>query len=130
MLNRVILIGRLTADPELKHIGQENIPMCKFCIAVDRRFKNQDGEKETDFINCTAWRKTAELISQYVKKGHRLAVEGTLQQDRWETKEGEKRSTYSVQIDNFAFLESARQNTPAENLPATPEENDDDSLPF
>lgn len=106
MFNRIILIGRLTADPELKTLSND-ISLCKFTLAVDRRFKNAAGEKETDFINCTAWRKQAEIICQYVKKGHKLAIEGTLQQERWETKEGEKRSSYGVQVDNFTFLEAA-----------------------
>ena len=139
MFNRIILIGRLTADPELKTVGQDT-QLCKFTLAVDRRFKNAQGEKETDFINCTAWRKQAEIICQYVKKGHKLAIEGTLQQERWETKEGEKRSTYGVQVDNFTFLEAAAKTgeaSPATNGATAPAQgtfeppvSPDDDLPF
>lgn len=138
MFNRIVLIGRLTADPELKFVG-DNIALCKFSLAVDRRFKDDKGEKQTDFINCTAWRKQAEIICQYVKKGHKLAIEGTLQQERWETKEGEKRSSYGVQVDNFTFLEAAAKTgeaAPAANGATAPTQGtfepsvSPDDLPF
>ncbi len=129
MFNRIVLIGRLTADPELKFVG-DNIALCKFSLAVDRRFKDDKGEKQTDFINCTAWRKQAELIAQYVKKGHKLAIEGTLQQERWETKEGEKRSTYTVQVDNFTFLEAAANGATAPAQGTFEPSVSPDDLPF
>lgn len=105
MINRVILIGRLVADPEAKYT-QSGLAVCNFRLAVERNFKNAEGEKETDFINCVAWRKTAELIAEYCKKGHLIGVDGSLQMRRYETREGEKRTTYEVQCDSVQFLES------------------------
>jgi len=116
MLNRVILIGRLTADPEIKYT-QSGIARGSFRLAVDRQYKNQQGERETDFLNVVVWRKLAELVGEYVKKGRLVAVEGRLQSRTWEAKEGEKRTLYEVVGDNVEFLESRRP-TGAESAPS------------
>ena len=107
MFNRIILIGRLTADPELKTVGQDT-QLCKFCLAVDRRFKNAQGEKETDFIDCVAWRQTGEFVSKYFTKGSMIVVSGRLQIRNWTDKEGNKRRSAEVVADNVYFGESKR----------------------
>ena len=104
MINCVILVGRLTADPEIRYT-QSGIPVANFSIAVERNFKNSAGERETDFINIVAWRKTAELMAEYTKKGHMIGVDGTLQMRKYQTKEGENRTVYEVQADSIQFLE-------------------------
>ncbi len=119
MLNRVILIGRLTADPEMRYT-QSGVPVARMRLAVDRRFKSASGERETDFINLTAWRKVAELVGQYMKKGRLIAVEGSLQMNRFQTKEGENRVTYEVVVDNVQFLERGTGGRPEEAALAPP----------
>lgn len=104
MLNRIILIGRMVADPEIR-FTQSGIPMANFSIAVERNFKSATGEKLTDFIRIVAWRKQAELIGEYVKKGYMVAVEGSLQQRKYQTKEGENRTIYEVMADSVQFLD-------------------------
>ena len=104
-LNLVILTGRLTKDPELKH-GASGSAYCKFTIAVNR-MKKEDG---ADFIFCSAFGKTAELIAEYVRKGHQLGVQGRLQQDTYE-KDGEKISKTGVTVDKIDFLESKKEET-------------------
>lgn len=88
MLNRTIMMGRLTRDPELRKT-QTGTPVCSFSIACDRGFKNASGEKETDFFDCVAWRQTAEFVSQYFTKGRMVVVEGRLQNRNWTDKEGQ-----------------------------------------
>jgi single-strand DNA-binding protein len=143
MLNRVILIGRLTADPEVKYTPS-GIAVGRFCLAVDRRYKNQQGQRETDFLNIVAWRKTAELVGEYLKKGRLVAVEGQLQSRKWETKEGEKRTSYEVVADSVQFLESRKpagaESAPSDGMEAPPPPNEEsigepsepagDDLPF
>ncbi len=104
MINNVVLVGRLTRDPEVRYT-QSGIAVCSFSLAVERNFKNQAGEKETDFINCTAWRKPGEIIGQYTSKGHLLGVQGSLQMRKYQDKDGNNRTAYDVVIENFQFLE-------------------------
>lgn len=104
MINRINLIGRLVADPEIRYT-QSGLPVANIRIAVDRNYKNSSGERETDFIRCVAWRKAAELINQYSAKGHLIAIEGALRMNKYQTKEGENRTTYDVEIENFQFLD-------------------------
>ncbi|NPU96524.1 MAG: single-stranded DNA-binding protein [Candidatus Omnitrophica bacterium] len=123
MINRVILIGRLVADPEMRYT-QSGIPVVRMRLAVDRRFKNASGERETDFINLTAWRKQAELVGQYMKKGRLIAVEGSLQVNKFQTKEGENRVTYEVVVDNIQFLDRGPAGRPEEGgYPPPSDEN-------
>ena len=107
MLNKIILMGRLTRDPELRHTGN-GTTVASFSIAVDRDFKSQSGEKETDFIDIVAWRSTAEFVSKYFSKGRMAVVEGRLQIRDWTDKDGAKRRTAEVVADNVYFGDSKR----------------------
>ena len=105
MLNKIILMGRLTRDPELRRT-ESGTAVCSFSIAVDRDFKSKNGEKETDFIDIVAWRATAEIVSKYFTKGRMAVVEGRLQIRDWTDKEGGKRRSAEVIADNVYFGDS------------------------
>ena len=108
MLNRIILMGRLTRDPELRHT-QTGTPVASFSLAVDRDFKDKTtGEKSTDFIDIVAWRNTAEFVSKYFTKGRMAVVEGRLQIRDWTDKDGGKRRSAEVVADNVYFGDSKR----------------------
>lgn len=108
MLNRIILMGRLTRDPELRRT-QNGTAVTSFSIAVDRDFKNKDtGEKSTDFIDIVAWRQTAEFVCDYFSKGRMAVVEGRLQIRDWTDKDGNKRRSAEVLADNIYFGDSKR----------------------
>lgn len=104
-LNRVILIGNLTRDPELRFTPSGS-PVANFGLAVNRTYTNKQGEKvdNVDYFNIVAWAKLAELCSEYIRKGSPIAVEGRLQSRSWETTEGQKRSTVEVVAENVQFL--------------------------
>ena len=135
MLNRVILIGRLTRDPELRYVPSGQ-PVASFTLAVDRPFTNQAGERETDFIDIVAWRKLADQVSQHLSKGRLVAVEGRLQIRSYETQDGQKRKVAEVVADAVRFLD--RKGGPAAAAPAagTPEpatadfEPEEEDVPF
>ena len=112
MLNRVTLMGRLVADPELRSTAS-NLSVCSFRIAVDRDYKKGD-QKETDFIDIVAWRSTAEFVANYFKKGRVIAVDGRLQIRPWEDKDGNKRFATEVVADNVYFGDS-RPNQNSQN---------------
>ena len=108
MLNRIILMGRLTRDPELRHT-QAGTPVASFSLAVDRDFKSRDGgERATDFIDIVAWRATAEFVSKYFTKGRMAVVEGRLQLRDWTDRDGNKRRSAEVVADNVYFGDSKR----------------------
>lgn len=107
MLNRIIIMGRLTRDPELRHT-QSGTAVASFSLAVDRDFKNQNGEKETDFIDVVAWRNSAEFVSRYFAKGRMAVVEGRLQIRPWEDRQGNKRRSAEVVADNVYFGDSKK----------------------
>jgi len=107
MLNNVTLLGRLTRDPELRHT-QSNIPVASFTLAVERDFK-EGGQKQTDFVDCIAWRGTAEFVSKYFVKGQMAAVTGRLQIRDWTDKEGNKRRNAEVVADQIYFTGSKRE---------------------
>ena len=107
MLNKIILMGRLTRDPELRRTGT-GTAVTSFSLAVDRDFKSQSGEKETDFIDIVAWRSTAEFVSKYFTKGRMAVVEGRLQFRDWTDRDGNKRRTAEVIADNVYFGDSKR----------------------
>ena len=108
MLNRIILMGRLTRDPELRHT-QAGTPVASFSLAVDRDFKDKaTGEKGTDFIDIVAWRQTAEFVSRYFAKGRMAVVEGRLQLRDWTDKDGNKRRTAEVLAEHVYFGDSRR----------------------
>jgi len=104
MLNRVILVGRLTAAPEMRYVSETGTAMAKFRLAVDRKFQSQKGEKRTDFIPIVTWGKLAERCKEYLVKGQLVGVVGELQIREWETAQGEKRRTAEVQADDVRFL--------------------------
>lgn len=120
MLNKIILMGRITRDPELRRT-QSGTAVTSFSLAVDRDFKSQNGEKETDFIDIVAWRNTAEFVSKYFSKGRMAVVEGRLQIRDWTDRDGGKRRTAEVIADNVYFGDSKRDDSapaPANNEPA------------
>ena len=102
-MNRVVLVGRLTKDPEMRTTSS-GISQTRFTIAVNRRTANQNGQREADFISCVAWRGTAETIAKYLKKGREIAVEGRLQTGSYDAQDGTKRYTTDVVVDNFTFI--------------------------
>ena len=104
MLNRIILIGRLTRDPELRYVPSGQ-PVASFTLAVDRSFVNQQGERATDFIDIVAWRRLAEQVTQHLNKGRLVAVEGRLQIRSYETQDGQKRKVAEVVADAVRFLD-------------------------
>ena len=108
MLNKIILMGRLTRDPELRRT-QSGTAVTSFSLAVDRDFKSQAGEKETDFIDVVAWRNTAEFVSRYFTKGRMAVVEGRLQIRDWTDRDGGKRRSAEVIAENVYFGDSKRE---------------------
>ena len=113
MLNHIVLMGRLTRDPELRRTGS-GIPVATFTLAVDRDFGNnrETGEKETDFIDIVVWRSTAEFVSKYFAKGRMAVVSGRLQIRSWNDKDGNKRRSAEVVADNVYFGDSKRDGAP------------------
>lgn len=111
MLNHITIMGRLTRDPELRYT-QSQTPVASFTLAVDRDFGSRDGgEKQTDFIDCVAWRQTAEFVSKYFSKGSMAVVSGRLQIRDWTDREGGKRRSAEVVVDNMYFGESRRRDS-------------------
>ena len=107
MLNKVVIMGRFTKDPELRRTGS-GTAVTSFSLACDRDFKSQSGEKETDFIEVVAWKNTAEFVSKYFGKGRMAVVDGRLQIRDWTDKDGNKRTTAEVVADNVYFADSKR----------------------
>ncbi len=106
MLNRIILIGRLTRDPEMRTVGEH--PVANFSLAVDRPFANAQGERQADFIDCVAWRKLGETVGHHLTKGRLVAVEGRLQIRSYEAQDGSKRRAAEVVCDAVRFLDKAK----------------------
>lgn len=106
-MNAVCLMGRLTGDPELK-TTPNGVDVTSFSVAVDRAYTPKGQEKQTDFINCVAWRGTAEFISRYFRKGQRMALQGSLQMRSYTDRDGNKRTAYEVVVDNAFFAESKK----------------------
>lgn len=109
MLNHIVLMGRLTRDPELRRTGS-GVAVASFTLAVDRDYAAQCAEKETDFVDIVAWRNTAEFVSKYFAKGRMAVVSGRLQIRNWQDKEGNKRRSAEVVADNVYFGDSKRDN--------------------
>ncbi len=113
MLNHIVLMGRLTRDPELRRTGS-GVAVASFSLAVDRDFAGKEsGERETDFIDIVAWRNTAEFVSKYFTKGRMAVVSGRLQIRNWNDKDGNKRRTAEVVADNVYFGDSKRDGAPS-----------------
>lgn len=134
MLNRIIVMGRMTRDPELRRTNS-GTAVASFTVAVDRDFKSQSGEKETDFIDVVAWRNTAEFVSKYFSKSRMAVVEGRLQLRDWTDKEGNKRRAAEIVADNVYFGDSKRDGGDNPGYAPAPsggftEIEDDGDLPF
>jgi single-strand DNA-binding protein len=128
--NRVILMGNLTRDPELRYTPNGSA-VVNFSIAVNRRYKvDNEKREETSFFDIVFFGKRAETIAEYMKKGRPLLVEGRLQQRRWETDEGQKRSKVEVVGENFQFMGGRSQDSPRPGSDSEPPEFDDSDIPF
>jgi len=143
-MNKVILVGNLTRDPEL--ITTNNgVSVCRFSVACQRRFTNQNGEREADFINCVAWRTTADFCYKYFKKGNKVALVGSLQTRSYDAQDGSKRTATDVVVDEIEFASSkgpsnndemtaeepaGSKSTGKSDVVNTFEPIDDDNLPF
>lgn len=142
MINNLTLVGRLTKDPDLKYTGN-GTAVATFTLAVNRNFTNQSGEREADFINCVIWRKPAETLANYAKKGVLIGVTGRIQTRSYDNQQGQKVYVTEVIADNFQLLESKKadssQNTQGSGVSNSqtnnytrnqPNRNNDDSDPF
>jgi single-strand DNA-binding protein len=120
MLNHITIMGRLTRDPELRRTGS-GTAVASFTIAVDRDFgKNENGEKETDFIDCVAWRQTGEFVSKHFSKGRMAVVSGRLQMRKWTDKDSNKRVSAEVVADNVYFGDSKKEASSGDSYGANP----------
>lgn len=128
MLNHITIMGRLTRDPELRRTGS-GVACANFTVAVDRDF-GKDGQKETDFIDCVAWRQTGEFVSKYFSKGSMIVVSGRLQIRGWTDKDGNKRSTTEIVADNVYFGESKSDSAPKSGNDFPVIDFGDEQLPF
>lgn len=137
MLNNVVLMGRLVADPELRTIG-DGISVCNFRIAVDKRYVKQGADRKADFFDLVAWRQTAEFVSKYFQKGNLIAVEGSLSTRTYQTKDGQNRTVTEIEVDRASFTgerpeqRSNQIDTGSENLvdEDTTENSKDEDLPW
>jgi single-strand DNA-binding protein len=135
IMNHIVLIGRLTRDPELRYTPN-GVAVANFDLAVDRPTPSTNGERETDFIRIISWQKQAEVVANYLKKGRLVAIEGRLQIRNYETQEGQKRKAAEVVANRVQFLEKARTEQPptgeagAESGTDLPEGVNVDDLPF
>lgn len=119
-MNKVQLIGRLTKDVE-RRVTQSQVSTVNFTVAVDRRFKDSNGNKQADFINCVAWRQTADFIANYFKKGMRIGVCGSIQTRTYDDENGQKVYVTEVLVDEAEFVDSKQSNpTPAPSAPPAP----------
>jgi single-strand DNA-binding protein len=112
-LNKVIIGGRLTADPELK-VTQSDISMCSFSIAINRKYAKEDGQQQTDFIRCKAWRNTADFISRYFRKGSSICVVGEIQTSSWTDQSGNKSYSTDILVNEALFVDSKNESQGAE----------------
>lgn len=144
MINNVVLVGRITRDPELRYTPQQNQAVATFNLAVNRQFKNANGEREADFINCVIWRQQAENLANWAKKGSLIGLTGRIQTRSYENQQGQRVYITEVVADSFQMLESKggiKQNEESQNntapnfarsnsndIPGT--EISDDDLPF
>ena len=107
IINKVVLLGRLTKDPELRYAAGSGTAVCRFTVAINRQFKKD----ETDFINCVAFGKTGETITQYLTKGRQIAITGSIRTDSYDAKDGTKMYTTDVIVETFEFVESKKKET-------------------
>lgn len=137
MMNRVVLVGRLTKDPELRYT-QSGVAVASFTLAVNRPYSNQQGEKEVDYLNCVVWRKPAENVANFLKKGNMAGVDGTIQTRNYEGQDGKRVYVTEIMADSVQFLEpkaNGERQVPPQNRPPVGAPNgqvdiSDDDLPF
>ena len=131
MLNRVVVMGRMVRDPELRYTPT-NTPVCSFTLAVERSYAPQGQERETDFIDIVAWRHTAEFVSKYFRKGQLVAAEGKLQGRKWKDKFEQNRVSFEIIADEVFFAESRRESVEQarEEVWSQVRPDDDDDVPF
>lgn len=138
MINNVVLVGRIVREPELRYTPQ-NTAVATFTLAVNRRFKNAQGEREADFINCVIWRQPAENLANWAKKGTLVGITGSIQVRNYENKEGQRVYVTEVLADNFQMIESnsnktekgkTKSNQDKDPFAGSPMEVSDDDLPF
>lgn len=138
-MNKVFLIGNLTRDPELSETAG-GVTVCHFSIAVNRAYTNGDGERQTDFFNCTAWRGLADSIGRYCKKGSKVAVSGSVQIRNYEDNQGQRRTTVDIIVQDCEFLtargkdedtnDEPRSSAPTRKRPELQTFDDDGDIPF
>ncbi|MBO5480357.1 MAG: single-stranded DNA-binding protein [Clostridia bacterium] len=140
-MNKVFLIGNLTRDPEIRETAS-GVAMCRFAIAVQRPYSSQDGERQTDFFECTAWRGLGETIARYTKKGKKVAVTGSVQIRNYEDNQGAKRTAVDIIVqdceflsprdseDSFDDVNDAPRASTAKRKPVLQEMDDDSDIPF
>ncbi len=128
-MNKAILVGRLTKDPELR-ATTSGTSVVSFTVACDRRFVKQGEERKADFINCIAWQKSAEAISQYFKKGDRIALEGSIQVRDWTDNDGKKHYATEVVVDQWEFAQSKNECAAVSQQASEPTENIDGFMPI
>lgn len=129
-MNKAILVGNLTKDPELT-TTQSGINVTRFTVACQRKYANENGERDCDFINCVAWRASAEFIHKYFKKGNKIGIVGTIQTRSYDAEDGTKRYVTEVVVEESEFVQSKRDDgSQAENSKPELTPVDDDNLPF
>ena len=133
MLNRIVLMGRLTRDPELRHTGS-GLAVASFSLSVDRDYKGQSGEKETDFVDIVAWRSTADFVSKFFTKGRMAVVEGRLQIRDWKDKDGNNRRSAEV-VAEHVYIGDSKQRSESDTPPASGDfreipEDEEGEMPF
>ena len=118
-MNKVFLIGNLTRDPELRETPS-GVAMCRFAIAVNRNYSSGDGERQTDFFECTAWRGMAETIARYTKKGKKISIVGSIQMRNYEDNQGVRRTAVDIVVQDFEFLSPRDENDSFDDVTDAP----------
>ncbi|HHD2761486.1 TPA: single-stranded DNA-binding protein [Clostridium perfringens] len=129
-MNKVVLVGRLTKDPELRFTANKGTAVTRFTLAVNRNFKKEDGTQEADFINCIAYSKRAEVIAQYLTKGKRFSIAGSIRTGSYDAQDGTRRYTTYVVVDGFDFIDLSDSKVNNDNFNDDMIPVDDGDIPF
>ncbi|HAT4257313.1 TPA: single-stranded DNA-binding protein [Clostridium perfringens] len=129
-MNKVVLVGRLTKDPELRFTANKGTAVTRFTLAVNRDYKKEDGTQEADFINCIAYSKRAEVITQYLTKGKRFSIAGSIRTGSYDAQDGTRRYTTYVVVDGFDFIDSSDSKVNNDNFNNDMIPVDDGDIPF
>nr|DAZ22212.1 MAG TPA: Single strand binding protein [Caudoviricetes sp.] len=129
-MNKVVLVGRLTKDPELRFTANKGTAVTRFTLAVNRDYKKEDGTQEADFINCIAYSKRAEVIAQYLTKGKRFSISGSIRTGSYDAQDGTRRYTTYVVVDGFDFIDSSDSKVNNDNFNDDMIPVDDGDIPF